>query len=312
VSSDGRAEVLAAPLLAAALAQVTEAVFLTDAAGRIIFANPAFAALYGYDEKTALGLAVSKLGPHESPGDAVHRTGDGREVPVRLTRTAVGSASDRGNGWIYVARDLSEARRTDDALRRAQEEIASQRLALKELAVRDELTGLYNHKEMQRLLAEEVGRLRRYRRPLSLLRIHVDDYREVVAAQHGEQAADAVLRSIAELLRANLRPIDRPARFTGDELAVILPDTYATDAVLVAERLRTIVAAATTPALTTAPGGASKKPIKVTLSVGVAGLNESEGTSEQLIRAAGQALSEAKGRGRDCVVTFVDLAVTRD
>ncbi|HXI54629.1 MAG TPA: sensor domain-containing diguanylate cyclase [Polyangia bacterium] len=312
MSSDGRADVLAAPLLAAALAQVADAVFLTDAAGRITFANPAFAALYGYDEKAALGLAVSKLGPHESPGDTLHRTRDGREVPVRLTRTAVGSTSDRTNGWIYVARDLSEARRKDDALRRAQEEIASQRVALKELAVRDELTGLYNHKEMQRLLAEEVGRLRRYRRPLSLLRIHVDDYREGIAAQHGEQAANAVLRSIAELLRANLRPIDRPARFTGDELAVILPDTYATDAVLVAERLRTIVAAAATPVLTTAPGVATKKPIKVTLSIGVAGLNESEGTSEQLIGAAGQALSEAKGRGRDCVVTFVDLAVTRD
>ncbi|MEA2696579.1 MAG: two-component system, cell cycle response regulator [Myxococcales bacterium] len=312
MNSDERGDVPEARLLTAALAQVTDAVCLTDAAGRITFANPAFAALYGYDEKAALGLVISKLGPHETAGDTIHRTRDGREVPVRLTRTAAGSTSDRANAWIYVARDLSEARRKDDALRRAQEELASQRVALQELAVRDELTGLYNHKEMQRLLVEEVGRLRRYRRPLSLLRIHVDDYREVVAAEHGEQAADAVLRSIAGLLRANLRPIDRPARFTGDELAVILPDTYATDAVLVAERLRTIVAAAKTPVLTVAPGGSNKKPMKVTLSIGVAGLNESEGTSEQLIRAAGQALSEARGRGRDCVVTFVDLAVTRD
>jgi PAS domain-containing protein len=103
VSSDGRADVPEARLLAAALAQVADAVCLTDAAGRITFANPAFDALYGYDEKAALGLAVSTLGPHETSGDTVHRARDGREVPVRLTRTAAGTSDDQTSGWIYVA-----------------------------------------------------------------------------------------------------------------------------------------------------------------------------------------------------------------
>ncbi|HEX3695912.1 MAG TPA: sensor domain-containing diguanylate cyclase [Polyangia bacterium] len=300
-----------ARLLESALALVADAVFITDGAGHVTFANAAFGKLYGYDQRQAGNLPVSALGPHEIAGETVHRARDGREIPVRLIRTPTGAAGDRA-GWIYVAHDLSLARRQDDALRRAEEALAAQRAALQELAVRDELTGLYNHKEMQRLLAEEVGRGRRYRRPLSLLRLEVDGFRDRVAAQHGERAADAVLRAIAELLRTNLRPIDRPARFTGDELAVILPDTYATDAVQVAERLRSLVAALSTPVITDGREGQNKKTLKVTLSLGVAGLNESEGSSDQLIRAAGYALGEAKGRGQNCVVTFVDLGVKND
>ena len=296
--------------LAAALAAVDDAVYLTDGEGRITFANAAFCARYGYTEKSAAGLAVSALGPHDTAGETVHRGPDGREIAVRLSREPLGTASD-GAGWIFVSRELTEARRHADALRRAQEEIAAQRAALQELAIRDELTGLFNQKEMQRLLAEEVGRGRRYRRPLSLLRLEIDGFRDAVAAQHGEAAADTVLRAVAELLRTNLRPIDRPARFSADELAVVLPDTYATDAVLVAERLRALVAALATPVITAGHPGKNdnKKNLKVTLSVGVAGLNESEGSSDQLIRTAGQALAEARGRGHNCVVTFVDLGL---
>jgi diguanylate cyclase (GGDEF)-like protein len=311
VSAGERADGPDARLLDSALALVADAVFITDGAGRVIFANAAFSKLYGYEQGADGDLSVSALGPHELAGETVHRTRDGQEIPVRLSRTPAGAAGDRA-GWIYVAHDLGPARRKDDALRRAEEAIAAQRAALQELAVRDELTGLYNHKEMQRLLAEEVGRGRRYRRPLSLLRLEIDGFRESVAVQHGERAADAVLRAIAELLRTNLRPIDRPARFTNDELAVVLPDTYATDAVQVAERLRSLVATLSTPVITSGRDGQNKKTLKVTLSVGVAGLNESEGSSDQLIRAAGYALGEAKGRGHNCVVTFVDLGVKND
>jgi two-component system cell cycle response regulator len=295
--------------LVAALASVPDAVFVTDGAGRISYVNPAFGELYGHDSGAAVGLPASTLGPHELTGETIHRARDGRQLSVRLIRTAVAGAGGRTVAWVHVVRDLSEMRRKDDALHRAEEELAAQRAALQELAVRDELTGLYSHKEMHRLLAEEVGRGRRYRRPLSLLRIEIDGLRTVIAAEHGDGAADAVLRAVAETLRTNLRPVDRPARFTGDDLAVILPDTFATDAVLVAERLRAVIAALATPVLTSGHDGNAKKTLKTTLSLGVAGLNESEGSADQLIRTAGRALTEAKGRGRNCVVTFVDLGV---
>jgi diguanylate cyclase (GGDEF)-like protein len=187
------------------------------------------------------------------------------------------------------------------ALRVAEDALSNERAAVRELTVRDELTGLINRKEMTRLLTDEVMRAHRYKHPLSLLLVDVDDLARI-NAEHGTPMGDEVLRSVAAVLRANLRPVDRPARYGGAELAVLLPDTFASDGVQVAERLRSLVtdaAARTKSAATTRP--------KVTISVGVAGIHESEKSAEELLHAADLALKEAKDRGRDAVVAFVDL-----
>jgi diguanylate cyclase (GGDEF)-like protein len=200
-----------------------------------------------------------------------------------------------------IAELHAEIERLRGALRAADDQLSTERAAVRELTVRDELTGLLNHKEMTRLLADEVMRARRYKHPLSLLLVDVDDLARI-NAEHGTPMGDEVLRSVAAVLRANLRPVDRPARYGGAELAVLLPDTFATDGVQVAERLRTLVseaAARTKSAATTRP--------KVTISVGVAGIHESEKSADELLHAATVALKEAKGRGRDAVVAFVDL-----
>jgi diguanylate cyclase (GGDEF)-like protein len=209
--------------------------------------------------------------------------------------------TDRPSDAETIAALHAENERLRGALRAAQDELATERAAVRELTVRDELTGLLNRKEMTRLLADEVMRARRYKHPLSLLLVDVDDLARI-NAEHGTPMGDEVLRSVAAVLRANLRPVDRPARYGGAELAVLLPDTFATDGVQVAERLRSLVsdaAARTKSAATTRP--------KVTISVGVAGIHESEKSAEELLHAANLALKEAKDRGRDAVVAFVDL-----
>jgi diguanylate cyclase (GGDEF)-like protein len=209
--------------------------------------------------------------------------------------------SDLADPAQLIADLRAENERLRSALQAAEAELATQREAVRELTVRDELTGLLNRKEMQRLLGDEVMRARRYKHPLSLLLVDVDDL-DRINAQHGTQMGDEVLRSVAAVLRENLRPVDRPARYGGAELAVLLPDTFANDGVQVAERLRGLVseaAARTKSAATTRP--------KVTISVGVAGIHEAEKSSEELLSAAVVALNEAKARGRNAVVAFVDL-----
>jgi two-component system cell cycle response regulator len=200
-----------------------------------------------------------------------------------------------------VAKLQGEIGRLRGELKIAEDLVAAERAAVRELTVHDELTGLLNHKELTRLLADEVLRANRYKHPVSLLLVDVDDLARI-NAEHGTPMGDEVLRSVAAVLRANLRPVDRPARTGGAELAVLLPDTFATDGVQVAERLRVLVsdaAARTKSAATTRP--------KVTISVGVAGIHESEKSAEELLRAATLALKEAKARGRNAVVAFVDL-----
>jgi diguanylate cyclase (GGDEF)-like protein len=200
-----------------------------------------------------------------------------------------------------IAQLRAENERLRSALSAAEAELAAQRAAVRELTVHDELTGLLNRREMQRLLADEVLRARRYKHPLSLLLVDVDDL-DRINAEHGAPMGDEVLRSVAAVLRENLRPVDRPARYGGAELAVLLPDTFANDGVQVAERLRALVpqaAARTKSAATTQP--------KVTISVGVAGIHEAEKSSDELLVAAAVALKEAKSRGRNAVVAFVDL-----
>ena len=199
----------------------------------------------------------------------------------------------------------AENERLRAALHLAEEALATERAAVRELTVRDELTGLLNRKEMTRLLGDEVLRARRYKHPLSILLVDVDDLARI-NAEHGTPMGDEVLRSVAAVLRANVRPVDRPARYGGAELAVLLPDTFATDGVQVAERLRSLVfeaAARTKSAATTRP--------KVTISVGVAGIHESDKSAEELLQAADIALKEAKDRGRNAVVAFVDLPTAR-
>jgi two-component system cell cycle response regulator len=207
----------------------------------------------------------------------------------------------RAGATETIAALHAENERLRGALHAAEEELATERAAVRELTVHDELTGLLNRREMKRLLTDEVMRARRYKHPLSLLLVDVDDLARI-NAEHGTPMGDEVLRSVAAVLRANLRPVDRPARYGGAELAVLLPDTFANDGVQVAERLRSLVAEAagrTKSAATTRP--------KVTISVGVAGIHESEKSADELLQAADVALKEAKDRGRNAVVAFVDL-----
>jgi diguanylate cyclase (GGDEF)-like protein len=200
-----------------------------------------------------------------------------------------------------IAELRAENERLRAALTAAERELATERAAVRELTVHDELTGLLNNRELRRLLEAEVMRARRYKHPLTLLLVDVDDLARI-NAEHGAPMGDEVLRSVAAMLRENLRPVDRPARYGGAELAVLLPDTFANDGVQVAERLRGLVseaAARTKSAATTRP--------RVTISVGVAGLHESDKTADELLAAAAVALKEAKSRGRNAVVAFVDL-----
>lgn len=172
--------------------------------------------------------------------------------------------------------------------------------ALQRLAIVDDLTGLYNRREIDHLLKEEVVRCQRYQHSMSLVILDVDHFKRVNDT-YGHQVGDEVLKWLGQVLRENLRVVDRPARYGGEEFALVLPDTDSSEAYRVSERLRKYIA---THPFTLAPPEWELTRIPITVSLGVAGFPTNATSAESIIKAADLALYEAKRLGRNRTVQF--------
>ncbi len=159
----------------------------------------------------------------------------------------------------------------------------------RKLADRDPLTGFYNHRFLHERLGEEVVRSQRGRRPLSLLMLDLDDFK-LVNDTFGHLFGDRVLTWGAELIRSTLRASDVPARYGGDEFALILPDTDAANAARAAERI--LEAFRARPYL-----GEQRGPVPLAASIGVATFPADGRTATELIAAADAALYQVKRDG---------------
>jgi diguanylate cyclase (GGDEF)-like protein len=173
------------------------------------------------------------------------------------------------------------------------ERLLEHREKLEELSVRDGLTGLYNRRELEKRLHEEVQRARRYHRPLAVMMLDIDHFKNV-NDRYGHQAGDEVLITVADLIQLNVRPVDVVCRYGGEELAVILPETEEVGARIVAERIRSTVE----DSITTTPQGDM---VHVTVSIGLAIFPGHGDTAAALIHSADQALYAAKHEGRNLV-----------
>ena len=157
------------------------------------------------------------------------------------------------------------------------------------LATTDGLTGLLNRRTFNSVLEQRLREAQRYNRPLSLLLLDIDHFKKVNDT-HGHPAGDAVLRGVAQVAQKSARETDLVARYGGEELALILPETDARGAMAIAERLRRLVEASRHP---TEQGALS-----VTVSIGAA---TSAASAEALLEAADKALYRAKQSGRNRV-----------
>ena len=150
----------------------------------------------------------------------------------------------------------------------------------------DGLTGLVNHRVFQERLQSEVTRSRRHNRPLSLAMIDIDGFKQLNDA-FGHQVGDGVLSTVARHLAASVRANDTVARIGGDEFALLLPETDAAAAVLVAERVHDRLRRDTSNPGTT-----------ITLSTGLCDMQYAS-SADDLIRFADGALFWTKGHGRE-------------
>jgi diguanylate cyclase (GGDEF)-like protein len=164
----------------------------------------------------------------------------------------------------------------------------------RDLAIRDGLTGLYNHGYLLDALAGEVSRAMRYDRPLSVIFLDVDHFKQY-NDQFGHQRGDMVLKQVSQILKDEIRKTDIAARYGGEEFVLILPETSKQDAFVVAEKVRKAVQESI------ANDVADEGPTTVTISAGVASYMEDGTDATELIAKADAAVYTAKNDGRNAV-----------
>jgi len=170
------------------------------------------------------------------------------------------------------------------------------RQKLEKMTRTDELTGLPNRRELDRMFTTELGRAERSDRPLSVLMLDLDNFKQF-NDKYGHQKGDSLLCEASHFLNLNLRPTDIATRYGGEEFVVLLPDATKRQAAALAERLREQFSEACREADESNPW--------VTISIGVATWPEDGKTREALIRGADTALYSAKRAGRNRVRTAV-------
>jgi diguanylate cyclase (GGDEF)-like protein len=221
-----------------------------------------------------IGLLAVRLARHYRPFCSTSLRGATREI-----------AADRPD-FIYVGMSTALAFSLFGYI------LGRQADRLAELSVTDPLTRLFNARGLFDRLEAELARSRRYREPLALLSVDLDGLKSI-NDRYGHRAGDDAIRSVADVIRSELRESDVGARWGGDEFAVLAPSTSRVAAVALAERIRALI-----------PQRSTRWPLSV--SVGVATLEPStagEGfDSATLMRAADAAMYEAKRSGRDRVV----------
>ena len=166
---------------------------------------------------------------------------------------------------------------------------------LKQQAIHDPLTGLFNRRYMEETLIREISRARRYETPLGIIMIDLDHFRRFNNT-FGHEAGDLVLRDLGKFLQSNIRKEDVACRYGGEEFTLILPGAPMDITEKRAETLRTLV-----QELEIYYNG---RPLdSITLSLGVASFPEHGGTGETVLQAADAALYAAKRAGRNKVST---------
>ncbi|WP_411818160.1 PleD family two-component system response regulator [Hyphococcus sp. DH-69] len=223
---------------------------------------------------------------------AVVRMGDTRKL-VRALDIGV-------NDYVSRPVDKNElSARISTQLRRKRyvDQLRSSFQVSLEMAVTDQLTGLYNRRYLASHLSAMFDRAFWTGRPLAVMIIDIDHFKAINDA-HGHDIGDRVLQDFAERLSSSVRGIDLACRYGGEEFLIAMPDTDLAFASVVAERIRQEVASS----VFKLNGGRDE--LSVTVSIGIASTEESseEDTAQKLIKRADEALYEAKNGGRNRVI----------
>jgi diguanylate cyclase (GGDEF)-like protein/PAS domain S-box-containing protein len=292
----------------------------------VVYTNPAFEAMPGQLAGAALARSRGLL--HGKPGEQAGLDGvrhalrerrfvrtllhdvlqDGTEYWSELLVDPVRNARGQITHYVAIQRDMSEVKRNETELRAAHDaldrlnrelearvearthelQLANQHL--EQLASIDPLTGASNRRHFLAQARVEISRAKRLGLPLSVIMLDIDFFK-TINDRFGHAAGDKVLAALAATIHAALRDGDIFARLGGEEFIVMLPGQDMSDALQMAERLRLLIAQNEVPGC----------PVRITVSAGVAALENESQQIDDLLRRADQGLYLAKNQGRNQV-----------
>jgi diguanylate cyclase (GGDEF)-like protein/PAS domain S-box-containing protein len=275
----------------------SDAIFIIrNSDGQILEANEAASQLYGFGHEEIVRKRNADLSAEPevtqketdtlSPSDSTiriplrwHRKMDGTPFPVGITARFVTWKGEAAH--IAAIRDITEQHEIEQELVR--------------LAITDELTSLPNRRHFVQQAEQVFARSNQPPYALSLMMLDVD-YFKTVNDQFGHAVGDVVLSETAHIMDENLRPTDLLARIGGEEFAILLPRTLRLEAQQIGDRLCRVLAST--------PIQAEGHAIHVAVSIGIAILDETVGSLDELLSRADQALYDAKERGRNRCETW--------
>jgi diguanylate cyclase (GGDEF)-like protein len=233
---------------------------------------------------------------------ARYKTSSFVSVPLKIRERIMGvmNLADKTTGGAFNEEDLhiAEALAAHAAIALERNTLHEQMDKLKKLSITDSLTGLLNRRYMFDRLEEELSRSHRYNRPLSVLMLDLDGFKQY-NDNLGHPTGDRILETVALAIMSSVRTMDIVGRYGGDEFMIILPETGVATALHICERLTSEVAKTILPT-----GGSDRVQKTISASIGVACFPEHEGTAGRLLECADIALYRAKAVGKNRIEVY--------
>lgn len=292
---------------------IHDGIMVVDSQSRVVDWNPALEKLIP-QVTIELGMSANQIfhaigvtnSPFTSAEEVINLEVEIAQPQQKILDLIISPLVRKNNadGWLVIFDDETERRMATRALEKANltlmqklDEINKLQDQLKEQAIRDPLTGLYNRRFFDEYFKNELIRSIREETPISLLMLDIDHFKSV-NDRFGHEEGDKVLQLLAEILQNMFRKSDVACRFGGEEFLVLLPGLYLDQAINRAEALRERFAQASLDA--------DFLYSQVTISIGVSNYPLHGDTSQDIFRTADKALYRAKDEGRNRVCCYLN------
>jgi diguanylate cyclase (GGDEF)-like protein/PAS domain S-box-containing protein len=290
--------------------QMADGLLVLDAQNRVVDINPAAQAFMRVEHESVIGRPANEL---MAPWPEIReRFADTRSTqqevvvpdrPDQIIDLRIAPLYDRSgifNGRLIILRDISERVLIEKRLRQANKELEKQdeenkalHAQLREQAIRDPLTGVFNRRYLEESLVRELARAERNKEALSVAMLDIDSFKQFNDT-YGHAAGDDILQALANILTANTRTGDIVCRYGGEEFVVVLPSATSEIAL---QRINECRKAFEAFRLTV-----NGNSLQSTVSAGIATFPENGQLSTALLDAADKGLYQAKVKGKNIVV----------